>query len=636
MPTVNAVQRRDWLVLVAVLIVAALLRLGEAGIVEFKHDEAMLSLLAQDMVSGKGIPFTGIPSSVGVPNPPISVYILALPYALSSSPLIATLFIAALNVIGVGLLWWITHRYVGRTAAILTSLAYAVNPWAILYSRKIWAQDFHTPIFLFAIALGLYGFIEGKRWAQIVCLPVLLIALQIHFAAWALLPLYLWFLWTGRKQLSWKAIALSVFLGILTVVPFLIGLSNTLAQDPNRLTNAIHPKGSGLSLSTDAIRWNGLFASGIAVETQVAPGQTLNLLSQTPRLDALWWIIAGLTLIGLFVIIAQRHRLAILLMLWALLPILIFTPTWTAIYPHYFIASIPAFCLLAGIGGAFLIEHLSVNRAFQVVAFAALSVIFISQVFWWRGMLHYVETTYIADGFGTPLHFLMDIRGQLSSSKDVVVISDGFDVLLDQEAAVWPVMLHGSAQCVRTLSGQGMAVLPSGAFAALTAPNAPENAVNNFYRQPDEMKFPLRPAEGIYRLDFFQKPLVWADPPLTPIPSAWFGSGAVLIGYRLDPQMLYLEWALPGSVNADYHYFGHFLDSTGEKRGQTDGLMLPGRSWCKDDHLVTWASVDLPPDTTTLRVGLYTLQGGRFINDSLLDANENPVSSWIDIPLSNR
>jgi hypothetical protein len=181
-----------------------------------------------------------------------------------------------------------------------------------------------------------------------------------------------------------------------------------------------------------------------------------------------------------------------------------------------------------------------------------------------------------------------------------------------------------------------MAVLPSGEFAALTAPNAPENALDNRYRQPDEITFPLRPGEGTYTLKYFPDGLAWRDPSLTSISPAHFGSGAQLIDYRLDPTTLYLEWVLSGSVNADYHYFGHFLDSSGEKRGQADGQMLPGRSWCKDDHLVTWSSIELPPDTTTLRVGLYTLQGGRFVNDSLLDADENPVSAWIDIPLSNR
>ncbi|MEO8609632.1 MAG: hypothetical protein ABI690_17200, partial [Chloroflexota bacterium] len=513
---------------------------------------------------------------------------------------------------------------------------YAVNPWAILYSRKIWAQDFHTPIYLFAIALGLYGFVEGKRWAQIACLPVLLIALQIHFAAWALLPLYLWFLWAGRKQLSWKALAISVFLGVLTAVPFLIGLSNTLAQDPNRLTNAIHPKGGGLSLSIDALRIGADFAAGLDVETQVAPQQINDLLVNVPRVNGLWWIIGGLTLMGLVIIVWGRHPLAGLFLLWALLPILIFIPSWTAIYPHYFIASIPAFCLLAGIGGAFLIERLPVNHVLQYAALAVLGVILMSQVFWWRGMLHYVDTTNIPEGFGTPLHFLMDIRDHLSDSKDVVVISNGMDVQLDQEAAVWPVLLHQSADCVRTLSGQEMAVLPSGGYTALTAPNAPENALSNRYRASNEIVFPLRPREGQYTLSFFSNTVVWSDPLLTSIPPAHFGSGAELIGYHLDPTLLYLVWHLPGSVAADYHYFGHFLDSTGEKRGQTDGLMLPGRSWCKDDHLTTWAAIDLPPDITALRVGLYILQGGRFINDSLLDADENPVSTWIDIPLSNR
>jgi hypothetical protein len=636
MRTVNSVQRRDWLALAAILLVAALLRLGEPGIVEFKHDEAMLSLMAQDMVSGKGIPLTGIPSSVGVPNPPISVYILAVPYALSSSPLFATMFIAALNIIGAGLLWWIARRYVGRTAALIASLAYAVNPWAILYSRKIWAQDFHSPLVLLAIALGLYGFIEGKRWAQIACLPVLIIALQIHFAAWALLPLYLWFLWAGRKRLSWKVLAVSVFLGILTVIPFLIGLSNTLAQDPNRLTNAIRPQGSGLSLSADALRWNGLFAAGIAVETQVAPGQTLDLLEQIPRPDRLWWIVGALSLMGLCVVIGRRHPLAGLLVLWALFPIVIFTPTWTATYPHYFIASIPAFCLLAGIGSVFLIERFSDNRVFQYAALAVLAIIFVSQSLWWRGVLHYVDTTDTTGGFGNPLHFLMDIRDQLSDSKDVVVISNGMDLIYNQEAAVWPVMLHGSAQCIRILSGQGMAVLPAAGFAALTAPNAPENAVNNLYRQADETTFLPHSGGGAYTLGFFPDGLEWPDRPFTTITPAHFGSGAHLIGYSLYPTRLYLEWLLPGPVDADFHYFGHYLDSTGEKRGQADSVLLPGRSWCKDDRLVTWSSIELPPDTVTLRVGLYTLQGGRFVNDSLLDADENPVSTWIDIPLSNR
>ncbi|HEX2905576.1 MAG TPA: glycosyltransferase family 39 protein, partial [Phototrophicaceae bacterium] len=239
-PINRQLTRLDALALLLVLLVAALLRLGNPGVVEFLHDEAMLSLLAQDMAAGKGVPLTGIPSSVGVPNPPISVYIMALPYALGADPQAATLFVAALNVIGVGLLWLITYRYLGRLIALIAGLAYAVNPWALLYSRKIWAQDFHTPLVLLTLGLGLYGFGENKRWAQVLCLPVLIVALQIHFAAWALLPLYLWLLWLGRKNLSWRVLFLSFALAGLTLVPFLLGLTQTLQADPNRISNALN------------------------------------------------------------------------------------------------------------------------------------------------------------------------------------------------------------------------------------------------------------------------------------------------------------------------------------------------------------------------------------------------------------
>ena len=163
MPTINAVTRRDLITLALILFVAALVRLGDPGVVEFKLDEAALALKAQDMLRGAGIPFTGIPSSVGVPNSPMSVYFTAIPYLFANDPIFATMFIAAFNVLGVGLLWLIAHRYLDRTVALAAGLAYALNPWAVLFSRKIWEQNMHTPIFLAALLFGLLGFLDEKN-----------------------------------------------------------------------------------------------------------------------------------------------------------------------------------------------------------------------------------------------------------------------------------------------------------------------------------------------------------------------------------------------------------------------------------------------------------------------------------------
>src|SRR5512138_1558420 len=81
-----------------VLLLAAYLRLNHLEWTEFKLDEAHLSQIAYDMARHGEIPLTGIGSSVGIMNPPLAAWLLAIPYALSSSPIIATAFIALLNV----------------------------------------------------------------------------------------------------------------------------------------------------------------------------------------------------------------------------------------------------------------------------------------------------------------------------------------------------------------------------------------------------------------------------------------------------------------------------------------------------------------------------------------------------------
>lgn len=630
----------DGWALLGILVLAALMRFGALGVTEFLHDEALLSLLAQDMVAGKGIPNTGIPSSVGLPNPPESVYVLAIPYAISSTPQFATLFIAALNVAGVGLLWWLARKWFGGWVALAAGILYAANPWAVLYSRKIWAQDFHTPFILLALVLGLYGFREGKRWAQLLCLPILFIGLQIHFAAWALLPVFMWLIVTGYKRVWLPGLVGSIVLTGMVLLPFAAGLSDTLTREPYRLTNLLNREGgTPLTISADALGYNTFLATGLGLETWVAPEQQADVWAKVPPPALLWLPIVGFCLFGIVGTGRYRWQLGGLLMLWALLPLLVFSLTWTPVYPHYFIASIPAWCLLAGIGVQFIIElgskirYLTPARTTPYLA-TLVGVIALTQIMWWFGLLNYVNTTATPNGFGPPMQYLLDVRNA-ANARDVLVISDGFEVLYDQEPAIWSVMMRSSTDCVRTITGDGLAVFPVGSFDVITAPNAPENPVGNLYHSVDEQVFPLRPSEGEYRLDRFASAPAWTRAVMTPIQAVTFGGGAVLTGYHLQADRLYLEWELPGAVNADYHYFGHFLNGNGEKIGQADHILWPGRFWCEGDRLISWVDAVVPEGTETLRVGLYELVGGGFRNESILDSAGNPSGQWVDIPLGN-
>ena len=79
--------------LLLILLLAAGLRLGWAGVNSFGLDEARLSLIALDMARGGQFAQVGMPSSVGVPNLPAAAWVFSLPYLVSPDPLIATQFV---------------------------------------------------------------------------------------------------------------------------------------------------------------------------------------------------------------------------------------------------------------------------------------------------------------------------------------------------------------------------------------------------------------------------------------------------------------------------------------------------------------------------------------------------------------
>lgn len=666
---------RDGITLLLILLIAAVLRLGDLPLVEFFHDEAMVALLAQDLALGEDFPTTGIISSVGLPNPPQAIYIMALPYLLSDDPLLATLYVAALNVLGVGLLWGISHRYLGRNAGLVAGLVYALSPWAVLYSRKIWAQDFMTPFLLLAIFFGFLGFIERRRWAQILCLPLLLWALQIHFAGWTLLPLYGVLLWLGwrRKTFDGRALILSAVLSALVLLPYGIGLAQTLRDDPTRLNAALSTADTraenrtGAALTSDGLETTVLFASGVGVERWIAPQQQADVLTAVPPLPGLWLIIAVLTLIGLILIwVRTRWRwIAPLQTAWLLLPTLIFTINWTVFYPHYLIGALPVYALLAGAGVDSLIDgaqRLAGGRSRPIRAVLLIGVggILLTQGLWWRGALRYVTTRQIelgagTSGYTTPLRDLLPVRDALLPFDRVVIVNDsetltdGLDPLFDVEAARWLALLRRSADCVQVIPGEGFAVFPAAPFAALVTPTM-SGELAALYTSADAQRYPTRLGEGEYTISVFAAaPSRDLLSDLRPLNAPVRYSNAVtLTGYAVTPERVSLEWTLPASPaeslllpdDADVQVFTHLLDADGAMIQQRDSRFWLARYWCKGDRLVNWQAVDdaaVIEQATTLRVGFYRLgqgaQAGQIFPLDVLDALGNPAGNWLDIPL---
>ncbi len=626
---IYAIQRKHLVGLAFILIVGAVLRFSNLDSSEFWYDEATLSTLAQNMAAGKALPLLGITSSARIPNPPTSVYLLAIPYFVSKNPLVAVGFVVLLNVIGIGLLWLIAQRYFGPLVAFVGGLLYAVSPWAVIYGRKIWAQDMHTPLILASFLLALCGFVEGKRWAQVVCLPILVFAMQVHFAAWTLLPAYLCLLWIGRKRLSRSALAVSIVLALLTLVPFMIGIMQA------KITRDFGGDGIGLTLlPLQQIAW---LATGLGLGEHFVFPTGIELVSQYPVIGIVWLLMIPLIGIGLLNSWRKSRKYAFFLLLWGFITPLSLVTGLYMTQPHYFIPSIPVYCLLAGLGVSWLLlQENNWKSLGRWVTIVLLSFITLTQILDWRSFLSFADTNYIyAPGFmnnsyATPLHDYLDIRSRVS--KDVIMIAGSIGQALPD---LWSPLLYGQVDCLRelTVADGGIAILPDHPFSLLRAPNATPYEFADMYHSAQQIRFPLREGEGGYVLDQIETPPVWTGPELMPIQPASFDNGAVLKGYRFTGGRLYLDWSLTRQGVPDYKYFVHLLNANGDKLIQHDPSFYPGKSWCTGDRIITFIPLIPPQGTVTLRIGMYRYVNGKIIGSNAYNDAGNDAP-WVDIALT--
>jgi 4-amino-4-deoxy-L-arabinose transferase-like glycosyltransferase len=285
-------RRGEWLALALILLLAAALRLGAPGISEFKRDEATMMARALDLARGRDLPLLGLSSSVNLPNPPLSVYLFAIPFLFSDSPLPATLYVGALNVLAVALTWALARRYVGVRAALIAALLYAASPWGAIYARKLWAQDLLPPFVVLTVFTALLGYAEGRRWARIAHWPLLLITVQIHYAAASLIPLSALALALWRHHVRRRELAGGLLLAALTVLPAAIGAQRDgwLAPDALRERVQTDPDHRRV-VSSRALEHAWLTVAGTDLHALAGPEQFRAYRVTVPDADPLFALI---------------------------------------------------------------------------------------------------------------------------------------------------------------------------------------------------------------------------------------------------------------------------------------------------------------------------------------------------------
>lgn len=634
----NPLRTKEILLFIVVMLVATFLRMGDIGITEFKRDEAVLSQLARNVATGEDLPLLGMGSSTGFPNSPVSVYLFAIPYFFGSTPVLGNLFVVMMNLIALALIWKFARRYYGRVAAFVAGLAFAVNPWAVIYSRKIWAQNLLMPFVMATIFTGTLGFLEHrpKRWAQFWHLPLLALTVQVHFAGLTLVPLSLLILWIGRRNIRREFWLSLILMGLLSL-PFLIGLSDNGWLEAGRITDVLNDDSEQQSLfSLKALEYTWFTIAGTNIHSLAGPDAFNAYQDSLPPFtyeEFRLWMVFALVLMAWWVWRnrSERSLLIILLMAWLAIPVLFFTFEWTAVQPHYFIPAMPAFFILLGSALTQFWRRPPLRVVWrQLFSYTLLIFLFISVLQAWSvsALFRFLDTHYTPGGFGIPLHYLLDVRSAVddASPESILVYTDGDSVEFDEDPAVWHYLLTPVVDDVRFVDATRFFVFPHDGAAVLTTPTSDITRADAIF--PVGEIFPARPGEGVFV--FYPDP-TFADPPSLALEGR-LANGAQLTYLLAGDDSLLLYWTIRNVPDRDYVAFIHVMDADDNLLAQADIPFWRSENWRQGDVIAMTMPINLEGGDH-LRIGMYHLESGQYVNTELLDQDGSYVDQHYTIHL---
>jgi 4-amino-4-deoxy-L-arabinose transferase-like glycosyltransferase len=362
-------QRRiERALLIVILLLGAWLRLSRLDLIEYKADEAMAIELTLPLVEGRGWIAAGLVSSVGVHNPPMLMYLLALPLAIDVDPITAVIFVALLSIASILATYLVMRPRFGAFAALGSAALFATAPWAVIFGRKIWAQDL-LPIFSIALLYCVFVVLERpkSRWAFALALLTGTLW-QLHFSAIAVLPIVGVILLYAARRVSWTALGAGALLALLLAAPYVqyhvvrgwkdVQSFREISRAPGRPKPPLLQPIIYTAQITGSHGWS--YMTG---DSQQA------LADSAPVADRAAWIASaissGLLLIGVIVLTtrvlsgfrrsprsgldAQEERYAVLL-LW-LGGVCALTVAGRLItYPHYFVLTYPAPFVIIALG----------------------------------------------------------------------------------------------------------------------------------------------------------------------------------------------------------------------------------------------------------------------------------------------
>lgn len=648
-----------------ILLLAAGLRLTRLDLVEFKYDEATTARSALAVARQGRLPAVGMVSSRGPHNPPLMSYVLALPFTLSRDPRVAAGWMALLDVVAVGLAYWVGRSYFGWRVGALAALLFAASPWAVFHSRKIWTQN-RAALTLLFISAVLALVVRRKPWALTGALVAAGFLVSIHLGGLAFLFLLLIVTLLFRRHIRLAPLLMGLVLVVLILSPYLL---YDARHSWSNLCAFVNLAGQEAQLDLQAPRMAALIVGGYHLE-DLAGERHADFVASTLNLRWLDQVEMALLWVGLAWLVARVGREALthrghlsqegaarlVLLCWFGVPVALLLRHVALVHPHdlnmlYPVQHLVIALLLVNVVGWG-------GRIAGKVLVAAVVLLVLALVGWHvylqQALLTFVDTHDTPGGYGAPVKYALAAARRVeelqagAGDAELITLLPGADPRYDGQAVVFDVLLGPDP---RPVDGRQALVLPARPAVYLADPRAgPALAMLAEMGIEVAPALPLRgDSDAVYR--FFR----WEVAPVTP-PYPWEGdpvrwalrpgsgqaSDVVLLGYDWSGDLQpggtlrwTLYWRVEGlpSHGSDIHWFNHLVDEEGRRWGQMDGVGFPASEWHVGDTVLTWFDItigsDAPPAPYFIRSGMYTYPD--IVNLSLLDAAGNPAGEFIEL-----
>jgi 4-amino-4-deoxy-L-arabinose transferase-like glycosyltransferase len=197
-----------------IILLAVALRFYRIDTSQYMTDHNSLYQMAHDAVANGLWPITANGASTGLLLPPLFVYIMMIPAAITPNPVAGNILIALCNVMAVLLTYVFVRRYYGRLAGAITALLYATAANTIVFSRDIWQPDMLPLCAILLLFVLFRGVVERKHYWFLPAVLLIGVMYQFHSTAIYLVVLLVAAIILGFKTIRWRELPLA-FLGLL-------------------------------------------------------------------------------------------------------------------------------------------------------------------------------------------------------------------------------------------------------------------------------------------------------------------------------------------------------------------------------------------------------------------------------------